>query len=85
MGFVVDKVALGWVFSEYFGFPFQILHYHNHPGQATIGESVAAVPSGPSWTTHPTKRIKEKLKKKKTGQISALTQEEEAPAQLVLL
>jgi hypothetical protein len=42
VGFVVDKVALGHVFSEYFGFPCQpsfnqILHhhhhYHNHPGQ----------------------------------------------------
>jgi hypothetical protein len=40
VGFVVDKVALGQVFSEYFGFPCQssfhriILHPHNHPGQA---------------------------------------------------
>jgi hypothetical protein len=38
VGFVVDKVSLGQVFSEYFGFPFQssfhqILHHHNHPGQ----------------------------------------------------
>jgi hypothetical protein len=38
MGFVVDKVALGQVFSEFFGFPchfsfHQILHPHNHPGQ----------------------------------------------------
>jgi hypothetical protein len=38
VGFVVDKVALGQVFSEYFGFPcqssfHQILHHHNHPGQ----------------------------------------------------
>jgi hypothetical protein len=38
VGFVVDKVALGQVFSEYFGFPYQssfhqILHHHNHPGQ----------------------------------------------------
>jgi hypothetical protein len=38
MGFVVEKVALGQVFSEYFGFPcqssfHQILHLHNHPGQ----------------------------------------------------
>jgi hypothetical protein len=39
VGFVVDKVLLGQVFSEYFGFPcqssfHQILHYHhNHPGQ----------------------------------------------------
>jgi hypothetical protein len=34
--FVVDKVALGQVFSEYFGFPcqssfHQFLHHHNHP------------------------------------------------------
>jgi hypothetical protein len=38
VGFVVDKVALGQVFSEYFGFPcqslfHQICHHHNHPGQ----------------------------------------------------
>jgi hypothetical protein len=37
VGFVVDKVAPGQVFSEYFGFPchlfHQILHPHNHPGQ----------------------------------------------------
>jgi hypothetical protein len=37
--FVVDKVALGQDFSEYFGFPCQysfnqILYPHNHPGQA---------------------------------------------------
>jgi hypothetical protein len=48
---------------EYFGFPcqssfHQILHHHNHQGQATIGQSVAAVPSGPSWTPPPIKRIK---------------------------
>jgi hypothetical protein len=39
MGFVVDKVAFGQVFSEYFGFlcqnrSFHQLHHpHNHPGQ----------------------------------------------------
>jgi hypothetical protein len=38
VGFVVDKVALGWVFSEYFGFPYQssfhqILEHHKHPVQ----------------------------------------------------
>jgi hypothetical protein len=38
VGFVVDKVALGQVFPEYFGFPcqssfHQILHHHDHPGQ----------------------------------------------------
>jgi hypothetical protein len=36
VGFMVDKVVLGQVFSEYFGFPFQssfhqFLHHHNHP------------------------------------------------------
>jgi hypothetical protein len=38
VGFVVDKVALEQVFSEYFGFPYQssfhqIVHHHNHPGR----------------------------------------------------
>jgi hypothetical protein len=39
VGFVVDKVASGQVFSEYFGFPcqnrsfHQLLHHHNGPGQ----------------------------------------------------
>jgi hypothetical protein len=28
VGFVVDKVALGQVFSEYFGFPRQPLFHH---------------------------------------------------------
>jgi hypothetical protein len=38
--FMVDKVALGQVFSEYFGFPCQnrsfhqlLHHHHNHPAQ----------------------------------------------------
>jgi hypothetical protein len=39
VGFVVEKVALGQVFSECFGFPcqssfHQFLHHHNHPGLA---------------------------------------------------
>jgi hypothetical protein len=38
VGFVVDKVALGQVFSENLGFPcqssfHQLLHHNNHPGQ----------------------------------------------------
>jgi hypothetical protein len=39
VGFVVDKVASGQVFSEYFGFPcqnrsfHQLHHSHNHLGQ----------------------------------------------------
>jgi hypothetical protein len=49
---MVDKVALGKVFSEYFGFPFQfslhrLLHtYHMSSGAGTIGQLVADVPSG---------------------------------------
>jgi hypothetical protein len=44
--FVVDKVALGQVFSEYFGFPCQTSFHqllHNHPhlssGAGTIGQN----------------------------------------------
>jgi hypothetical protein len=39
VGFVVEKVASGQVFSEYFGYPgqkrsfHQLLHPHNHSGQ----------------------------------------------------
>jgi hypothetical protein len=38
-GFVVDKAALGQVFSEYFGIPCQssfqqFLYHHNHLGPA---------------------------------------------------
>jgi hypothetical protein len=57
VGFVVYKVALGQVFSEYFGLPCQssfnqILHHHNHSGQVNRPE-VADVPSGPTMdTTH---------------------------------
>jgi hypothetical protein len=38
VGLLVDKAALGQIFSEYLGFPCQsfnqILHHHNHPGLA---------------------------------------------------
>jgi hypothetical protein len=57
VGFVVDKVALGQVFSEYFGFPCQSSFHqllHNHPhlssGVCTIGQLVADVPSELSLT-----------------------------------
>jgi hypothetical protein len=56
VGFVVDKVALEQVFSEYFGFPCQfsfhrLLHTHHlSSGAATIGQLVADVPSGLSLT-----------------------------------
>jgi hypothetical protein len=57
VGFVVEKVALGRVFSEYFGFPcqssfHQILHHHNQPGQVVSGRRA-------DWTqfdSTPTKR-----------------------------
>jgi hypothetical protein len=41
--FVMDKVASGQVFSEYFGFPclnrsfHHLLHHHNHSGQTRRG------------------------------------------------
>jgi hypothetical protein len=58
VGFVVDKVELGQVFSQYFGFPcqfefHQLLHNHHHhlsSGAGTIDETVAAVPCGLSLT-----------------------------------
>jgi hypothetical protein len=55
--FVVDKVALGQVLSEYFGFPcqfsfHQLLHIHHHTssGPGTIGQTVANIPSGLNFT-----------------------------------
>jgi hypothetical protein len=57
VGFVVDKAALGQVFSEYFGFPcqssfHQLLPNHHHLSSeaGTIGQTVAAVSSGLSLT-----------------------------------
>jgi hypothetical protein len=53
VGFVVDRVAMGQVFSKYFGFPchsfHRLLHAHYHPssGAATIGQIVANTPSHP--------------------------------------
>jgi hypothetical protein len=63
VGFVVDKAALGQVFSEYFGFPCQsfhrFLHHHNYPGlaQYTIGDRTV------EWTLDSTAHYT-KLKKK---------------------
>jgi hypothetical protein len=65
MGFVVDKVALGKVFSEYFGFScqssfHQLLHNHHLPsGAGTIGQQ---------WPTYQVDSVSphpEKLKNKK--------------------
>jgi hypothetical protein len=62
MIFVVDKVALGRVFSEHFGFPcqssfHQILHPHNHPGHVQWIKLVA----DPVGLHHPLYKIKKKL------------------------
>jgi hypothetical protein len=57
VGFVVDKEALGQVFSDYFRFPYQLFHrqphtkhnhHHNHlsAGAGTTSQIVADVPSG---------------------------------------
>jgi hypothetical protein len=51
--FMVDKVALGQVFSEYFGFLcHRLLHNNHHLSSAAgiIGQTVDAVPSGLSFT-----------------------------------
>jgi hypothetical protein len=54
--FVVKKMPLGQVFSEYFGFPCQcpfhrVLHIHHlSSGAGTIGQLVAGVLSGLSLT-----------------------------------
>jgi hypothetical protein len=64
--FVVDKVALGQVFSEYIGFPCQFLfhqmlyiHHHLLSGAGTIGHLVADVPSGLSLTPPQEKKEKQ--------------------------
>jgi hypothetical protein len=68
VGFVVDKVALGQVFSEYFGFPCQLafhqmLHTHLSSEAGTISQLVVYVSSGLSLT--PPQEIK-----KNTGDIN---------------
>jgi hypothetical protein len=68
VGFVVDKMAPGQFFSEYFGFPCQpqfippTSPFSQSPGTGKIGQYMAAVPRGhPIWTPPPTIRIKKKL------------------------
>jgi hypothetical protein len=58
VGFVVDKVALGQVFFEYFGFPcklsfHQMLHHHHHlsSGAGTRDQLVADVTGRVSLTS----------------------------------
>jgi hypothetical protein len=65
VGFVEDKVALGQISSEYFGFPCQfsfhrMLHSHHlSSGAGTVGQIAADVPSGLGLT--PPQDIKKTL------------------------
>jgi hypothetical protein len=68
VGFLVGKVALGQVFSDYFGIPCEfafhrLIHTHHHlsSGDGTIGQLVADVPGGLSLT--PPQETKKKKKK----------------------
>jgi hypothetical protein len=54
-GLMIDKVAVGQGFSEYFGFPcqfsfHQLLRTHLSSGAGTTGQMVADIPSGLSLT-----------------------------------
>jgi hypothetical protein len=67
VGFVVDIVAPGQVFTDYFGSPRQfsfhrLLHNHHHlsSGAGTMGQIVADVPSGLSLNP-PQETIKKTL------------------------
>jgi hypothetical protein len=65
VGFAVNKVILGQVFSVYFGFPYQLLFhqiFHTHPssGAGKIGQLVADSPSGHSLNAPHPKEIKGK-------------------------
>jgi hypothetical protein len=69
VGFVVDIVALGQVFSEYFGFPcqfsfHQMLHSHLSSVAGTVGQLVADVPSELNLT--PPQEIKKKWKRRQS-------------------
>jgi hypothetical protein len=62
--YVVDKLAMGQVFSEYFDFPCQfsfhgLLHNHHHlsSGAGIIGQTVTAVPNGLSLIPHEKKEF----------------------------
>jgi hypothetical protein len=67
VGFVPDKVVLGQVFSEYFGFPCQFSFHrlldthHLSSGAGTVDQLVPDVPSGLSLT--PPQETKQKTEK----------------------
>jgi hypothetical protein len=71
VGFVVDKLTVGQVFSEYFGFPcqssfHQIHHPHNHLGQVQYARRGRRA----AWTQFglqpPLCELKEKIKEGKS-------------------
>jgi hypothetical protein len=88
VGFVVDKVALGQFFSQYFGFLCQfsfhrLLHTRHHlsSGAGTIDQLVADVPSGLSLT--PPQQTKKK-KKKGSWKSFALTRDTDLGGNVML-
>jgi hypothetical protein len=71
VGFIVDEVALGHVYSEYFCFPcqssfHQTIHPHNHTGQAKYVRSCRRA----EWTPHPNMRIRKMFKIERTHVIA---------------
>jgi hypothetical protein len=71
MGFVVEKVALGQVFSEYVGFPcqssfHQLLHNHLSSEAGTIGQQ------WPKYQVDSVSPHREKLKKKNLVVVATL-------------
>jgi hypothetical protein len=80
VGFVVDKVALGQVFSEYFGFPCQFSFHrllethHVSSGVGTIGQLLTDVPSGLSLPSpQDAKKIKTELLAHRRGNFRSHT------------
>jgi hypothetical protein len=73
---VAEKAELGQVFSEYFGFPFQVsfhrlLNTHLSSGAGTISQTVADVPSGlsgPKETKKKRTAYEEKATRKATSE-----------------
>jgi hypothetical protein len=63
VGFVVDKVALGQVFSEHFGFPCQSsFHQFLHNDTITYHPGLVQQASSGRSTQSPTAQIKKKIK-----------------------
>jgi hypothetical protein len=64
VGFLVDKVALGQIFSGYFGFPSQVSFHrllHTHLSSGAIGPLVAGIPNELSFIQSHKLKQKKKL------------------------